>query len=423
MRHLVGWRQPFNPADALDDGMDESESGLYYQDAHPLLTLDNMRSIMPDGWGYRYPGWEASATYETGQKVKHDDSVWIAIQGGTGQEPAEGSAYWKPYDMLSDFLRHLTDSGISSIVQTFLQMKQMSHETRNLLEHRTFFDGAGRIKATIQGTHKIAGFEIVPVRAMGVTAKVEKIGLQMTGATGKVAMYLFHSSQPAPVKTFTLDFTATNGGFQWFDVEDCFMPYIGTDTNTGGSWYLCYSQDALPFGMEAINMSKDWSREPCGTCNAGSVTAWRELTKYLQISPFMATVPDGFTAAPGLWDISTNIYTHTMNYGLNCVVSVSCDLTDFIISQRGIFATALQRQVAATALRTLALNPDVRVNRNQSNATRDELLYELDGAPQGRPAGINYQLREAYKALSLDTSGLDRICLGCNNGGVKYRTV
>ena len=74
-------------------------------------------------------------------------------------------------------------------------------------------------------------------------------------------------------------------------------------------------------------------------------------------------------------------------------------------------------------LRTIAMNPDVRVNRNQVNVTRDQILYELDGNPQGRASGLGYELKQAYKALSFDTKGLDRICLQCNNNGVAYRTV
>ena len=122
-------------------------------------------------------------------------------------------------------------------------------------------------------------------------------------------------------------------------------------------------------------------------------------------------------------DVGSLAYTNTQNYGINCVVSVGCDLTDFIISQRGIFATVLQRQVAATALRTMALNPDVRVNRNQSNASAMEMLYEIDGNTQSpRESGLGYELRKAYEALSLDTQGIDRVCLKCNNHGVKYTT-
>lgn len=433
---VVGWEQSYNPAMAIDADLTKSESGLTFQGAHPLLTLDNMRSVMPDDWGYQYPEWNEIINYSTGDKVRHNGLVWIAKQDNAGQEPTAsdfnndysrddyGNPYWKPYNIFSDFLRKLTNDGIAKAVQTFVQVKQLDKETRNLMERRTFFDGAGRIRATLQNNHKLVGFEIVPVRSMGVTAKIEKIGLQMTGATGKVRMYLFHSSQIDPIRTFDLYFTVTNGGFQWFPLDGCFLPYISDSNNSGGSWYLCYNQDELPAGMEAINVSKDWSREPCGTCNRGSLETWRELTKYLQISPFAVNASETFAEYPELWDIAQTMYTNTINYGLNCEITVGCDLTDFIISQRQVFQTVIQRQVAVSALRMLAMNPNVRVNRNQSNATRTDILYELDGNTSGvRPGGLGYDLKKAYEALSIDTKGLDRICLSCNNRGVKYRTV
>lgn len=428
--HVVGWEQSYDPAKAIDDNLTQTESGLYFQGAHPLLTLDNMAAIMPDDWGFQYPVWDAITEWKANKVVQYGTDndgkklYWVAKLDNVGEEPTDGSLYWGKYNILSYYLERLTRNGIATAIQTFTQIKQLDKETRNLLERRTFFDGAGRIRATLQNNHKLVGFEIVPVRAMGVTAKIEKIGLQMTGGTGVVRMYLFHSSQIDPIKTFDLNFTVTNGGFQWFPVEDCYLPYMSDKNNSGGSWFLCYNQDELPAGMEAINVSKDWSREPCGTCNIGSVEVWRELTKYLQITPFMYNAPETFADYPELWDIAYTMYTNTRNYGLNCEITVGCDLTDFVISQRNLFQTVIQRQVAAIALRTLAMNPNVRVNRNQSNASRTDILYELDGNTSGvRPGGLGYDLKKAYEALRIDTQGLDRICLSCNNRGVKYRTV
>ena len=428
--HVVGWEQSYDPAKAIDNYMTETESGLYFQGAHPLLTLDNMESIMPDDWGIQYPVWDALAQWKQNKVVQYGNDTngnklfWKAKADNVGEEPTEDSLFWSKYNILSDFLERMTRNGIATAIQTFTQIKQLDKETRNLLERRTFFDGAGRIRATLQNNHKLVGFEIVPVRAMGVTAKIEKIGLQMTGGTGVVRMYLFHSSQIDPIKTLDLNFTVTNGGFQWFPLTDCYLPYISDENNAGGSWFLCYNQDELPAGMEAINVSKDWSREPCGTCNIGSVEVWRELTKYLQVTPFMYHAPETFAEYPELWDIAQTLYTRTQNYGLNCEITIGCDLTDFVISQRAIFQTVIQRQVAAIALRTLAMNPNVRVNRNQSNASRTDILYELDGNTSGvRPGGLGYDLKKAYEALRIDTQGLDRICLSCNNRGVKYRTV
>lgn len=430
LKNVCGWEQSYDPAKAIDDNLTQTESGLYFQGAHPLLTLDNMEAIMPDDWGIQYPVWDALTQWKQNKVVQYGNDTngnklfWKAKADNVGEEPTEDSLFWSKYNILSDFLERMTRNGIATAIQTFTQIKQLDKETRNLLERRTFFDGAGRIRATLQNNHKLVGFEIVPVRAMGVTAKIEKIGLQMTGGTGVVRMYLFHSSQIDPIKTFDLNFTVTNGGFQWFSLNDCYLPYISDKNNAGGAWFLCYNQDELPAGMEAINVSKDWSREPCGTCNMGSVEVWRELTKYLQVTPFMYNAPETFAEYPELWDIAYTMYTRTQNYGLNCEITIGCDLTDFIISQRQIFQTVIQRQVAAIALRTLAMNPNVRVNRNQSNATRMDILYELDGNTSGfRPGGLGYDLKKSYEALQIDTQGLDRICLACNNRGVRYRTV
>lgn len=422
LKNLVGWEQNFNPAEAIDDDLTQSDSGLYFQNAHPLLTLDNVKSIVPENFYFIYPNWSNQATYHKGDKVKHSNKIWIATEDNTAETPAGGSQFWAEYNFLSDYLRHLVKNGINTTIQTFMQIKGLYRESKNLLERRTFFDGSGRINANIPNRGRLVGFEIVPVRAMGVTTKIERIGLQMKGGTGIVKMYLFHSSQRDPIKTFDLDFTNTNGGFQWFDIKDTFMPYISAGNNAGGSWYLVYNQDDLPAGMEAINMTKDWSREPCGTCNPGSIETWREISKYLLISPFSIKAPSTFAQYPEFWNIDMMSFTNTINYGINVEVSVGCDLTDFIIEQKALFATALQRQVAAIALRTMALNPDVRVNRNQSNVNRNDILYEIDGNTQGRPSGLGYELKMAYEALSLDTRGIDRVCLKCNNGGVRYTT-
>lgn len=439
---VVGWEQDYNPEKQIDDELCQSESGLTFQGAHPLCTLANIRAIMPDDYIYRYPAWNQILSYKKGSKVSHDDKIWIANYDNTGIVPeatdfnqdfnndfgSELAGAWVKYDMVSDFVRQLTLNGINTAVQTFIQDKQLQQETRNLMERRTFFDGAARLQATIEPRGKIVGFEIVPVRSMGVTTKIERIGLQMVGGTGTVRLYLFHSSQVAPMRVIDLEFTNRSGGFQWFTpAEPIYLPYIpgsdGEGNDSGGAWFLCYNQNELPEGMRALNVSKDWSVEPCQTCLGGSIESWRQMTKYLQVSPFGIQAPADFAEYPEMFDIGLVGYTNTMNYGLNCEISVGCDLTDFIVSQRQIFATVIQKQVAATVLRTIAMNPDVRVNRNQVNVTRDELLYELDGAPTGRASGLGYELKQAYRALSLDTRGLDRICLTCNNHGVKYRTV
>lgn len=425
---VVGWEQGYGDTSLaktiIEPDITESESGLTFQSAHPLLTLENVKSIMPDNYFERYPDvTDSTARFRRGQKVRCKGSYFLCIEDDAAN-PEDEPECWVSWNPLNDFLMDLMKRGINTAVQTFIQTKQLNEETKSLLERRTFFDGAARLQAMIDPRGKIVGFEIVPVRAMGVTAKIERIGLQMVHGTGNVRMYLFHSSQVAPIQIEDFSYTNTSGGFQWFTPsKPMYLPYISNGNDAGGAWFLCYNQNDLPDGMRALNVSKDWSVEPCQTCLGGSIESWRQLTKYLQVSPFAISAPANFAENPQMFDIGRLGYTNTMNYGLNVEISVGCDLTDFIISQRLMFATVIQKQVATTVLRTIAMNPDVRVNRNQVNVTRDELLYEIDGVSTGRPSGLAYELRQAYKALSLDTRNLDRICLQCNNHGVKYRTV
>lgn len=418
--HLVGWEQDYDPEKQIADALTETESGLTYQQAHPMVTLENIRAIMPEQYQYTYPAYDAEKEYGKGNKVSYEQKVWESLENhNTGNVPSEGSSYWKEHDFVSVWIERLTRSAIAKTVQTFLQGKSLLRESKTLLERRSLFDGAGRLTNTVENGQRIVGMEIVPAYSMGVTTKLERIGLQMTGATGTVTLYVFHSTQLDPLYMIEFQVTKGNGSMEWKVLDDVYLPYMGST----GAWYVCYNQADLPEGMEAVNVTKDWSREPCGTCNRGSLEAWRALTKYIMISPFRVRALETFAEFPELWDIEQNVYTNTSNYGINMEVSVGCDLTDFIVAQRSIFATVLQRQLACDVLRTLAMNPDVRVNRNQANASREGLLYEVDGNPQGRATGLGKELKDAYDALDLDTRGIDRICLTCKPTRVKYTTV
>lgn len=435
LKKLVGWQQSYDPTRHIDDELTDSESGLFFQSVHPMLTLYNIWSAMPDEWGIQYPEWNMLRRYKPGNKVRHNGYIWIAKASSINQEPTASdfngdfskddyvNPFWRPYNQLSDYLRKLMYDGITTACQTFLQMKSLTQETKNILSHKLLFDGAGNYKDIILPTGNVVGYEITPVRSMGVTAKIEKIGLQMVGATGTIRVYLFHSSKIEPVAYKDVAIPSDKGYYTWVDVNDWFLPYMGSENYAGGSWYICYYEASMPKLMRSVNISKDWSREPCSNCNKGNVQLWREMNKYFHVTPFKVGVEPDFQDNPMLWDIGQMMYTSTLCYGMNLEFSVGCDLTDFIVEQKQLFATIVQKQVAVIALRTIAMNPNVRVNRNLANVSKMDILYELDGNTQGRETGLCYDLKKAYEAVSLDTRNIDRICLGCNNHGVRYKSI
>ena len=426
---LVGWRQSYSPKKRIDDALTVSHSGLHFQDAHPLLTLENMAAIMPDDMRDSYAPWKSEKKYHSGEGVFYDDTYWRAVRDNTGVAPGTQDDCWSETDILSDYLRTITRTGIIKTVQTFITSKVQAGETRNLLENKSLFDGTGRYNDIVPNRGCLVGFEIVPLRQQGITMTLNRIGLQMRSANGTVHLYLFHSSSADPIAAWDVKFNNNRGDFSWLDFAPAdfavsgfdarsldTLPYL-TSSNDGGSYYLVYHQSELPKWMDAINYARDWSKEPCMSCNRGNLREWREMTKYVRLSPFRVKCED-FPTNHKLWDIADMVYTPETNYGINFRYSIGCDISDFIISQRDIFANALQLQVAYTALKTLLSNPSVRVNREQINAA--QLLYDLDGDSGGRPSGIGHELRNAYKALAIDTTGIAKVCLGCTNKGVSY---
>lgn len=423
--HLIGWEQNYDTSDLkISDALTVSESGLYFQQIHPLLTLQNMSCIAPDFKNITFPEYSSEKEYSKGNVVDYQGTQYKALQKAQGKQPDIESEYWVETNLFSEWLESKTKASIQKAIARYCNEKTAEGTNKPLCESRTLFDGTGRLVDTVKNKKNLVGFEIISVRAKGVTAKINKICLQFTKA-GEYTLYLMHSSMDEPIKTIKLTKVRDNSA-EWLTVDDLYLPYQSEDNDAGGSWYLCYFQSELPEGSQAIRKDKDWSKEPCGSCSRRELLAWMAWSKYLEIHPFfvneeLVNIED---ESLHLWDVENNQYTYDNNYGLNLEVTVSCDITDFIVEQRMMFQDVIAKQVAVDMLREFAYNSNVRTNRHSINASRLDILYEVDGDSSSmKKSGLSYQLDMAFKAIKLSTSGIDRVCLPCRNNGIKYRTI
>lgn len=423
--HLIGWEQNYDTSDLkISDALTVSESGLYFQQIHPLLTLQNMSCIAPDFKNITFPEYNSEKEYSKGNVVDYQGTQYKALQKAQGKQPDIESEYWVETNLFSEWLESKTKASIQKAIARYCNEKTVEGTNKPLCESRTLFDGTGRLVDTVKNKKNLVGFEIIPVRAKGVTTKINKICLQFTKA-GEYTLYLMHSSMDAPVKIIKLNKIRDNSA-EWFTVDDLYLPYQSEDNDAGGSWYLCYFQSELPEGSQAIRKNKDWSKEPCGSCSRRELLTWMAWSKYLEIHPFYVNeeLTDIEDESLHLWDVENNQYTYDNNYGLNLEVTVSCDITDFIVEQRMMFQDVIAKQVAIDMLREFAYNSNVRTNRHSINASRLDILYEVDGDSSSmKKSGLSYQLDIAFKAIKLSTSGIDRVCLPCKNNGIKYRIV
>lgn len=420
--HLIGWEQNYDTQELkIADALTVSESGLYFQQVHPLLTLQSISSIAPDFKNIVYSEYSNEKHYDKGSIVKYDGNLYKSLQQTTGNLPTD-QEFWSETNQLSEWLEGKTKASIQKAIVRYCNEKIAKGTYRTLCENRTLFDGTGRLTDIIANKNNLVGFEIVPIRSKGVTTRINRIGIQTDGV-GEIKLFLYHSSTELPVKVITVN--KTSKGFQWFVIPDLYLPYESEETESGGSWYLMYEQSKLG-NMHAIRKDKDWSKEPCNSCSRREMQAWMAWSKYLEIHPFKISEESlqYEEDKPLLWDIENNMYTYDNNYGLNLDVSVNCDITDFIIEQRMLFQDVIAKQVAVDMLREFAYNPNVRTNRHSINASRVDILYEIDGDSSSmKKSGLSYQLDLSFKAIELSTEGIDRVCLPCKNNGIRYLTV
>lgn len=417
MLHLVGWKQSYDLSDImLSSNLTQTESGMYFQQIHPLLTLDNLRSIAPDFQNYNWQVHDANKAYKSGEVVRVDDSLYKAIQDVPAETDILDVNYWAETNPFSEWLEEKTKASIVKLINKFINMKLADKATKSLIENKILFDGTGRLTNKIENRNRLVGFEIDTVRSKGVTVKIDKIGLQMT-EPGSYTLYIFHSSNPEPIYTLTFEKTKADS-LEWFKPkEDILLPYESANTDAGGSWYLVYKQSELPENAQAIYKDRDWSTGPCKACSRSEFLAYQAWSRYIEVHPFYISEDEEF-------DPEIMNFTYDKNYGINLEVSAYCDLTDFIIKQRAMFQDVLSKQVAIDFLREFAYNPNVRTNRHSINASKLDILTELDGDSNSmRQSGLSYELDIALKALSISTQGLDRVCLPCVNNGIKYRSI
>lgn len=423
--HLVGWQQSYDTSEVkLSDNLTQSESGMYFQQVHPLLTLPNLMSIAPDFKNTNFPEHYANSSYKEGVVVTLEDKYYKSIKDVPVNTEITNDEFWIETNLFSEWLEDKTKASIIKLINKFINMKLADKASKSLIENKTLFDGTGRLTNLATNRNRFVGFEVDTVRSKGVTVKINKIGLQFT-RPGKYKVYILHSSCDTPVYSFEFEKLKSNS-IEWFKPkEDILLPYESQEIDAGGSWYIGYLQSDLPENSQAINRDRDWSTQPCKGCSRQEFLAWQAWSKYIEVHPFYVDENQLLGEDEQMYfDPEIMNFTYDANYGINLDVSVYCDLTDFIIKQKQLFQDVIAKQVAVDFLREFAYNPNVRTNRRSINASRTDILYELDGDSSSmKHSGLNYELDLALKALNFSTQGLDRVCLPCVNHGLKYRTV
>lgn len=429
---LVGFRQNLNPDyPTLTPSLLVSTSGLYFQDDHPLVNIEYLDQALKNYDKWKYPDFVNATVYGAGVKVRStvDGNVYESLQGGNqGHEPSASPAWWTEVPLFSQKAEALVRNSINKMASAVYTRKAMNELTKSIFDNVQLFDGAGSILDKEIKRGRFVGFQVVVENHRDLVTVIKRLGTQFTQPNPEFKLYVYHSSQVEPVKVFTLNLTKSNS-FEWTkildDSKDFFLRYLSEIHSPGGAFYIGYYEDLLV--GQAINRGYDFGRAPafCGRCNNNyafyaSWSPWMRVTPIeIPASALVGILPTDPEGAK-LWDINANQYQYLRNYGLNFDLTVRCDVTDFMCSEKYLFVQPILKQVTVDVLTELAYSTR---NNVISKEVKAAALHALNNGDNGT-AGAVKKLDKAIDVLNFNLSDLNDACLPPNQiHGVTWGTV
>ena len=405
----IGLRNSDDPAfQDLLSTLSDSDTGMYWNDYHPLVTFENLYAICPNYDGYNITAWSAATTYAEADLAKKGGNVFVSTAAGNkNHDPASDSgAWWKL--PINNWLTQKINASVSKVLNRMFTNKKLMGSTKTLLDNVQLFGGAGRLQDLVTANGRFVGLEITPKQINNIQLIIDYIGLQFTQVQTDLTIYLFHSSRPAAITSLAIT-TATANRFQWTTaivdaVNNFTLNYVdlANSIDAGGSYYLGYFEDDI--SGSAIKKRYQFGAPPCYGCNGVDTGLYNLWNKFFDVRPFAVAAAD--LDGTNLWDISKMGYFLTTNFGINLSVSARVDVTEMLVSNKTVFTDALGYQFAVDMLNEFIYNPNSRLNREGDNAQRNAVLYELNN-PNDESTLVK-RLDNAIKGLDFDFSNISQ---------------
>ena len=363
MTSLIGWRNDANTSvpQITNTALLTSDSGLYYNDFHPLLLIENIANTLPE-----------------------DKTI-------------------------DNYLTEKVNSGINKALTKVVLEKKLNESTKTLLNSSKLFDGIGRFQDTVISNGRFVGVELEMFPSYGAKVIIDKIGLQFTQTQTNLPIYIFHTSQLNPIKTVTATTTKASS-LEWLTLSETIdLSYLSDTYDSGGMFYIGYFQDDI--SGQAIKKDFNFIDGPCNTCRGGAnaMKVWNERLNFVRIVP--VEVANGSLNGTQMFDYTKRKYNATNNFGLNFGVTVQCDISQYLCEQKMILTDLIGKQVAVDILNDM--KHSTRLNRI-ANVSQNMIIRDLEGDRETFEPGLAKRLSDSVKAVDFDFSKIDSPCLPCN---------
>ena len=414
---VVGFRQNTNPDyPMLSDSLLVSDTGLFYQDAHPLLTIENIDQCARNYDHFNYPDWVAGTSYSIGNKVRFDGLVYESdTNNNQGNQPDTNPTQWGEVNLLSQFLISMEEAGINNVAKFLFIDKKVREITKSVFDNVLLFTGVGSLHDKVIKRDRFVGFAIELKDHNHLETIINRVGFQLTQSNPNLPVYVFHTSRTAPIAELTFNIS-TPGNFNWSNPVSGTIPtlkYHSRDYDAGGMFIIGYYEEDLT--GQAINRQQHFGKAPCGSCNRLNLKYYQSWSKFMRFVPIEVSNSNIGTKGQ-MFDVNDMAFTYQQNWGLNLELTTKCDVSEYLCERKELFADAIYYSVAIKLLQMIAFNVrDTRVGKQ----VKQEALIELE-----REHGVSKLVKHAMKALSFDFSDMNTACLPCNQStGIRRTSV
>ena len=396
-----------------DDIVGPSEARLV---DHPLLTGEIINAIQPDFNNIDPPTYDVAREYNVDDVVLFNTEVYQSLEdNNTGNDPDVSPTQWRATNQASIWLRDIRKECARTVWADVQRMKKNDQITKEMLDNMVLYSGVGRFDDQITKRGRLVGFEIKLLNSNNIKVILERIMTQFS-AVESFNLYLYYSEDPTAIATIPVNHATANRA-QWEVINRAFLYRDFESDIAGGAFYLMYDEDDLT--GRAINMRIN--NKPCASCNRTYYTRWEKWSQYVSLEPISIAQGNKPGDPMQMFDVTKIAYEPSTNFGLNFAVSSYCDLTNYAVDHKEIFADALKMQCEMRLVKEI-------LNSTQSNIisekTKDNARFVLQNAEIGGENLVK-DVEKAKKALGFELSDIQNsVCMPkIASKGVRYGSV
>ncbi len=351
-----------------------STPSVYLSTAHQILRTDLLSALGPDFGSVDPDNWSATKPYGLHQVVKTLSPIkyYVSIVSNNLNHAVTNATYWRETSLLAEWYRQIEAGAIGKLYRFIKGIN-----TPFVLSRQWIFSSEGSISgALLSKSGRFLGTRWT-VKHTDLLTTINRIGLQVTGPITAFPVYLFHSSQVAPVAVAYLTGTTSNRTV-WGDLNKSLVLKDG--------YYITgYFESDLPSQVQVVGAQRGFTVAGCTSCFGTDSVLAATRSKYLDMQAvYVEDVDEPVLSWASEEDVSQQ------SFGLNYIISAVCDRNELL-------KDALLYQIASDVLEYFMTSDRVNGVAAELKRSAYSVLYGQKDAVND--IGIAGKLNKSFERL------------------------